>query len=152
MLRTTVHLETTYAGDPKLLQNAAKATLRSAGQTAGELTVVLADEALLRSLNRQYLGLDEPTDVLTFPAGEAAGEQSESHYLGDIVIGLPVAERQASASGHSLEAELALLTVHGVLHLLGHDHAEEEDRMRMWAIQEAILGKLGFAGVAPTIT
>ncbi len=148
-LRTTVRLETDYGGDPKLLKLAANTTLRAAGQAEAELTVVLADDALLRELNLRYLGIDEPTDVLSFPAGEGASERSESYYLGDVVIGLPVAKRQASAGGHSVEAELALLTVHGVLHLLGHDHADDDGRRRMWAIQKKVLGELGYVEVAP---
>ena len=92
-------------------------------------------DAGLRSLNRRFRGEDRTTDVLSF-AGEG-------DYLGDIAISVPRARTQARAGGHSLEAELQLLVVHGVLHLLGHDHASPAQRRAMWAAQDAILEKLG---------
>jgi probable rRNA maturation factor len=103
-----------------------------------ELTLVVAGDALLRRLNREFLGHDVPTDVLSFPAGadQAGG------YLGDVVISFPRARAQAREAGHPVEAELRLLVVHGVLHLLGHDHARPADKKRMWAAQEEILQHL----------
>jgi probable rRNA maturation factor len=71
-------------------------------------------------------------------------------YLGDVVISVPVAEEQASQRGHLLAAELVLLAVHGVLHLLGHDHSQREDRDRMFKLQADLLRDLGYSGVEPT--
>ena len=75
-----------------------------------------------------------------------------SHYLGDIIISVPTATRQAQKGGHSLEAELQLLMIHGVLHLLGYDHDTLEGKKRMWSKQKEILGNLGFENIVPTET
>ncbi len=112
----------------------------------GDLSIVLTDDAQLHQLNRDYLGVDAPTDVLSFPASETDPETGAS-YLGDVLISIPRAEAQAQSAGHPLEAEVQLLVVHGVLHLLGHDHAEPEDKARMWAAQAQVLDKLGLAGL-----
>jgi probable rRNA maturation factor len=113
---------------------------------AGDLTVVLSDDAQLRELNRKYLGIDASTDVLSFPAGETDPATGES-YLGDVVISVPQADLQARTAGHSLETEIQLLVVHGVLHLLGHDHAEPEARARMWTAQAETLRRLGLQDI-----
>jgi len=112
----------------------------------GDLSIVLTDDARLRQLNREYLGIDAPTDVLSFPASETDPESGGS-YLGDILISVPRARQQAGAAGHPLASEVQLLVVHGVLHLLGHDHATSEERSRMWAAQSAILASLGLADI-----
>ena len=109
-----------------------------------ELTIVLTDDAQLHELNLQYLGVDAPTDVLSFPA-DLIDPDSQAPYLGDILISVPRAQQQADAAGHRLQDELQLLVVHGVLHLQGHDHAGEEDKARMWAAQDAVLTQLGVA-------
>jgi probable rRNA maturation factor len=96
----------------------------------------------MRALNRSYLGIDAPTDVLAFPASELDPETGR-RYLGDVLLSLPRAERQAKDAGHGLEAELQLLVVHGVLHLLGYDHASPDEKARMWAAQAEVLGRLG---------
>ena len=112
----------------------------------GDLSIVLTDDAQLQQLNREYLGVDAPTDVLSFPASETDPE-SGTAYLGDILISVPRAREQAGAAGHPVEAEVQLLVVHAVLHLLGHDHAEAADKSRMWAAQAAILEFIGLAGI-----
>jgi probable rRNA maturation factor len=128
----------------------------SAGQAAlahqsadGELTVVLTDDAQLQQLNRDYLGVDAPTDVLAFPASEVDPETGAA-YLGDVLISVPRAQAQARTAGHPLEAEVQLLVVHGVLHLLGYDHAQAQERARMWAAQAEVLERIGLAGLAIT--
>ena len=113
---------------------------------AGDITVVLADNPRLQELNRDYLGIDAPTDVLSFPASETDPETG-AHYLGDILISIPRAEEQAQSGGHPLEAELQLLVVHGVLHLLGYDHAEAGEKTKMWKVQAEILESLGLSGI-----
>jgi probable rRNA maturation factor len=93
-------------------------------------------------MNHQFLGIDEPTDVLSFPdeAGDFVVGMAEP-YLGDIAISLPTARRQAAALGHSLDAEVAHLLVHGILHLCGYDHVDDpEAEARMRAREEHYLG------------
>ena len=97
-------------------------------------------------MNRQFLGIDEATDVLSFPdeADDFVEAVADAPHLGDIAIALPTAERQAAAIGHSLAAELAHLLVHGILHLCGYDHVESpDDEARMRAREEHYLGDLG---------
>jgi probable rRNA maturation factor len=128
---------------PDILKKAAMRTLKQqAVPEPVDITIVLADDPQLQALNRDYLGKDAPTDVLSFPADETNPETGD-RYLGDILISVPRAVQQAKAAGHSLEAEVQLLVVHGVLHLLGHDHADLEEKSRMWQAQGEILERLG---------
>lgn len=116
------------------------------------LTIVVSDDEVIQQLNRDYLGLDKSTDVLSFPAGEPLPglPADEPAYLGDIVVAYPYAARQAAAAGHAVVEELQLLVVHGTLHLLGYDHASAEEKAQMWAAQTAVLAELGIAHVKPT--
>jgi probable rRNA maturation factor len=116
------------------------------GEGRVDLTILQTDDAHLQVLNREYLHQDAPTDVLSFPAGEPDPETG-ALYLGDIVLSIPRAAAQAREAGHSLEDEAQLLVVHGVLHLLGHDHAGPSDKERMWAAQGAALERLGLGGI-----
>jgi probable rRNA maturation factor len=139
-----VNVESTFEAMPvaaALIEDAAVKTLTHQ-VVAGDLTVLLSDDAQVRELNRHYLGIDAPTDVLSFPAGEADPDTGVT-YLGDVIISVPQAGAQARAAGHGLEAEVQLLVVHGVLHLLGHDHAQPEAKGRMWAAQADVLSQLG---------
>jgi probable rRNA maturation factor len=129
----------------KWIEKAARAALEHESAD-GDLTIVLTDDAQLHELNRGYLGVDAPTDVLSFPASETDPETG-ARYLGDILVSIPRAETQALAAGHPLEAEVQLLVVHGVLHLLGYDHAEAEEKSKMWKAQEQILKNIGLAGI-----
>ena len=110
------------------------------------LSVVLTDNRRLQKLNRDYLGVDAPTDVLSFPASESDPETG-ARYIGDILISVPYATKGARQAGNSLEAELQLLVVHGVLHLLGHDHAKPKEKAKMWKAQHEILSQLGLDDV-----
>jgi probable rRNA maturation factor len=128
---------------PAILERAAQQTLQEAGAIANaEATIVLSDDAHLQALNRQFLGIDAPTDVLSFPGGDTDPD-SEELYLGDVIISLSRAQAQATAGGHPVQDELQLLVIHGVLHLLGYDHAEEDEKEKMWEIQAKILESLG---------
>jgi probable rRNA maturation factor len=141
----TLEINEKYRGEvnTSLLESAALATLKQQLAAAdSEITLVIGDDAQLQQLNQQYLGIDAPTDVLSFPVSDTNPETGML-YLGDVVISLPRAQEQAAAAGHPVENELQLLVVHGVLHLLGHDHLEEEEKIRMWAAQEEILERLG---------
>ena len=127
---------------PARLRAAARAALKHQGAPdGGELTIVVTGDEALRTLNRDFLGEDHATDVLSFPSEETDPETG-SRYLGDIAISYPQARAQAARGKHPVWAELQLLVVHGALHLLGHDHAEPDEHARMWAAQEEILGKL----------
>lgn len=132
---------------PDILERAAKAALLQQSAPDADLTLVLTGDAQIQALDRDFLGKDAPTDVLSFPACETDPETSR-RYLGDIIISVPRAEAQSIAAGHPLESELSLLVVHGVLHLLGHNHAAAEEKTRMWAAQSEILTRLG---IPPTI-
>lgn len=130
------------------LRQAAMATLALEGvHDPCELMIVIADDETLRELNRRFRGINAPTDILSF-ANEnrgpfAGGSGSFPRYLGDLVLSLPTAQAQAAAVGGPLVQELQLLIVHGVLHLLGYDHAGPEEKARMWAAQERVLRRLG---------
>jgi len=110
------------------------------------LTIVLTDDAQMHELNSEYLMIKAPTDVLSFPANEIDPETG-STYLGDILISLSRAMEQSNAAGHPLEAEVQLLVVHGVLHLLGYDHVNPKEKRRMWDTQVTILEQLGLEGM-----
>lgn len=128
------------------LQAAAQATVVYCGladEQPAELTLLLTDDDQLQQLNAQFRDIDAPTDVLSFGADEEeALWQSDVRYLGDIAVSVPYATRQAQRRGHAPIAELVLLVVHGVLHLLGHDHADSAEKARMWQAQRAILKQL----------
>lgn len=130
-----------------LLEKAARATLenQSAPKDA-TLSILLTDDAQIRSLNKNYRGFDKATDVLSFDVHERDPETG-SLYLGEIIISIPYAAKQAKKNGHPLEAEVQLLIVHGILHLLGYDHAEIEEKKEMWAAQAEILASLGLANI-----
>lgn len=120
------------------LRAAARAALDAAGVRRGaSLTIVIGGDAALRKFNRDFLGIDAPTDVLSFAADEA------SVYLGDIIISLMRARAQAKSGGHSLADELRLLVIHGVLHLLGQDHDTLAGKKHMWAVQAKALKRIG---------
>ncbi len=107
-----------------------------------ELNVVVGSSEWVQELNRQFRGIDSPTDVLSFEAG-IVDPETGNYLLGDIAIAFPYAREQAEAAGHTVEAEMQLLVVHGVLHLLGLDHVEKEDTRAMWEAQYAIMDRLG---------
>jgi len=128
---------------PGILERAARATLIQQAAPDVDLTLVLTGDAQIQALEQEFLGQDVPTDVLSFPSCETDPETGR-RYLGDIIISVPQAEAQANAVGHSLEAELALLVIHGILHLLGHDHAGAKEKDRMWRAQSEVLTHLGY--------
>jgi probable rRNA maturation factor len=142
-----IYLESEFPFPQNLLEDAAKLALQQEAQSLeSELSIILTNDARLHELNLNYLGVDAPTDVLSFPASETDPETG-ARYLGDILISIPRAQTQADTAGHSLEAEVQLLVVHGVLHLLGYDHAGPEEKSRMWKAQAAILDKLGLSHI-----
>jgi probable rRNA maturation factor len=189
--------------DSVTLQQAIELTLTTCCEPAGMLSLVITDNATVRQLNRDYRGIDSPTDVLSFanqdappldgalPAArgvweegtfeddtyeddenesEAGDEENDALlsadlppeipadvadelrlYLGDIIIAYPYAAQQAVDYQNSVAAELRLLAVHGVLHLLGYDHDSAEDEAAMWALQHQILAHFGDADLATRV-
>ena len=109
-----------------------------------EFSVIIVDNKKIHEINKQYRGIDRPTDVISF-ALEDNEEIEFDHYrvLGDIYISIDKVREQASEYGHSEKRELAFLTVHGFLHLLGYDHMKPEDEKIMFARQEEILNGFG---------
>jgi probable rRNA maturation factor len=112
-------------------------------EVVGELSVVLVDDAEMRQLNAAYRHKDRPTDVLAFAMREGDGAQLHPEVLGDVVISLDTAARQAADRGAPLADEVRLLLTHGVLHLLGYDHeSSPRDARRMFAKQRALMRQL----------
>lgn len=107
-----------------------------------QVSIALEDDAAVHELNLQYREVDSTTDVLSFEGGYHDPESGLFH-LGDIIISIPQTQKQATAANHSFKQELALLTVHGILHLRGFDHAEAQEKAVMWQEQENILTELG---------
>ncbi len=127
--------------------------LAETGVSAGALSLVVTTDDAVRALNRDYRGVDAPTDVLSFAARDGDDGfilPDAPPYLGDIIISAPTAMRQAAAMGHAATDEILLLTVHGCLHLLGYDHHTPAEKRRMWRVQEEILRRNHLAHVKPT--
>lgn len=108
-----------------------------------ELSIVICDDDFIHPLNRDYRGKDRPTDVLSFAQREGDFGFEEDPVLGDVIISLETTIRQAKERGHSTEKELTILLVHGILHLLGYDHIEDDEAEIMEAKERDILGQLG---------
>lgn len=131
--------------ESRLVEAAAKTLLVERFEQPAEISIVLADDAQIRILNRMYRGKDRPTDVLSF--SQLEGEElisgcEDMTTLGDVVISVETAERQAAERAHSLEDELDVLVVHGVLHLLGYDDETEPEGVEMRRHEGNILDQL----------
>lgn len=136
------------AGFLKLIKAAARAAYKALGYTApAEVSVVICDRAAIKKLNSDFREINEETDVLSFPMLDFEGGKPKFtegvNILGDIVISLPRAARQAKDYGHSLEREIAFLTVHSMLHLLGFDHDDEAGTKEMRRLEREILYEMG---------
>jgi len=142
-----ITIESKYDFPSSLIERAVHTALTHQKESLDmDLSVVLTDNRRLHKLNRDYLGVDAPTDVLSFPASESDPETG-ARYIGDILISVPYAAKGAKQAGHPLESELQLLVVHGVLHLLGHDHAKPKEKAKMWKAQAEILTQLGLGQI-----
>jgi probable rRNA maturation factor len=156
-LDITFEIDETIAGklDPEPVGRAKSAALEQFYPDrlpdGASVTLVVTTAETIRQLNRDYLGIDAPTDVLSFtnepdpdfPAGETG-------YLGDIVIAYPVAEHQARSAGHLPQEEVTLLAVHGALHLAGFDHDTARARETMWTAQRRVMDRFGLGHVQPS--
>ena len=143
-----VNNESTYEIDEAALQRLSTYALDAMRiHPDADLAIVLVDEAAMESLHVQWMGEPGPTDVLSFPMDELRpgndDQVTPAGLLGDVVLCPQVAESQAEAAGHTTMDELLLLTTHGILHLLGFDHAEPEEEKEMFSLQRDIL--IGFA-------
>jgi rRNA maturation RNase YbeY len=119
--------------DRGLLRRRAGRVLAALGCRGAELSVALVDDAAIAALNGRYRGKPRPTDVLSFSLLDGAHAERRGALLGDVVIGVAAASRQARRARRSLDDELARLLIHGVLHLVGHDHGEAAEAARMRA-------------------
>lgn len=118
----------------------ALALLRALDLDDSELSIVLCDDAFIQPVNAQWRDKNTPTDVLSFPQNEPG--EPMGRVLGDVVISVQTAARQAAGQGHSLDEEVRVLLVHGILHLLGHDHLEPKEASRMAAEEARLLALL----------
>lgn len=148
---STVEVSVEDELDPALeagVEAAARQALRALDLSAVELSVLLCDDDTIRQLNADWRGKNEATDVLSFAQddGEAVAlPPGMPRFLGDLAISVDTATRQAAEQGHDLSVELRVLLVHGLLHLLGHDHLEEEQARSMRAEEARVLAALGGA-------
>ena len=147
--------------DEAWLTAAARATLRACEQIHVSLSIQVVDDDVVQRHNRIYRQQDAPTDVLSFAIQEGSPFASEmpdalaaelDSELGDLLLALPYASRQARRYGHSLAGEIQLLVVHGTLHLLGFDHDTVERQASMWRKQSEILAKLTHEDLSPRLT
>lgn len=136
--------ETEYPIDGVEFQEIADYVLRAMHVSpAAEMSVIFVEPDAIAALHERWLDLEGPTDVMSFPIDElrpgAADAPTEAGVLGDVVICPQVAQTQAANAGHSTTEEMLLLTVHGILHLLGYDHAEKDEEKEMFALQRKLL-------------
>jgi probable rRNA maturation factor len=131
--------------DERALVELSRSALDAMGiDPLAELSILLLDETAMASLHVQWMDLEGPTDVMSFPQdalddAPGVGGPHGPTLLGDVVLCPPVAAAQAAQAGHSTESELFLLTVHGILHLLGYDHAEPDEEKEMFELQASLL-------------
>ncbi|MGB5810393.1 MAG: rRNA maturation RNase YbeY [Polyangiales bacterium] len=124
----------------------AEAMLESLDLADAELSILLCDDATIRSLNRRYRKRNKATDVLAFAMQEGPGPKADAGLLGDVVISLPTATRQAADHDRPIIDEVTFLLAHGLLHLLGYDHVTKAEEREMTARTEALLGAVHAAG------
>lgn len=119
----------------------AERMLRALRRPGAELSVLLCDDGTIHELNREYRGIDRPTDVLAFAMeeGQAMVVGTERALLGDVVISVPTARRQAERAGKAIVSEVTFLLAHGLLHLLGFDHRDAGELRRMMALTEGLV-------------
>jgi probable rRNA maturation factor len=115
----------------KITNNVLKLILEEKGRTGAEISIVFVDDGEMRNLNRNYRQMNKSTDVLAFPMNEGRFAAINPNLLGDIVISVPKARDQSHVHGHSLERELTILLIHGLLHLLGYDHNTDKEEAAM---------------------
>lgn len=138
--------------DSKALQSQIGQLLEKLGETQCELSLLLTDDAEIRRLNKTYRNLDHATDVLSFPQDENAVNESGDTLLGDVVISVETAARQAEEHHLSFNEELILLAIHGILHLLGYDHERSPQDARIMKDKTQVIFETLFPGRRPSGT
>ncbi len=146
MTAITVTNESTLSCDTSAIEAMLHHHMGRTNVSSGsELGVLLVDEPQMSQLHEEWMGEPGPTDVLSFPMDEMRSGSSAANpslgTLGDIVVCLPVADRQAHERGRSLDEEVQFLITHGYLHLLGHDHADAQEQEAMFALQDSLLNQ-----------
>lgn len=144
-LQNKVHLDAAFLSQ---LEHITEEVLKEENlSTEIEVSLCFVDNHDIKDLNKQYRGKDQATDVLSFPLEENAREdilEEPEILLGDIVVSLEKAREQAEEAGHSINQEVAMLFVHGFLHLLSYHHQSEEEYNLMWNKMEKMLGIIGY--------
>ncbi len=125
------------------VRRAAEAAMLDNEAPPSEISVVLSDDEHIRELNKHHRGMDKPTNVLSFPPARTKTPAGMPRFLGDVVLAFETVEREAAEETKPIEDHLAHLVVHGVLHLLGYDHEDEDEAETMEARERQILAKLG---------
>ncbi len=152
VIETSVDVRVDVSQYPSINESFVHKVLQAAGEhvsTSGEVSVSFVSDEEIHMLNREYRGVDRPTDVLSFALREGDDDVSSLtetdglELLGDIVISVPRAVAQAAEYHHSVEREVGFLLVHGFLHLIGYDHQDEASEREMFQLQEDVLQKLG---------
>lgn len=130
--------------EKKLIRDIVKYTFKKLNVGKCEVNIIFVDLEEIHFINKSYRGIDRPTDVISFALEDNEDKcVSDVRVLGDIYICMEKVYEQAKEYGHSFKREMAFLTVHGLLHLLGYDHMEKEDEKIMFGMQEEILDELG---------
>jgi probable rRNA maturation factor len=125
------------------VRRAAEAAMRDGEAPPSEISVVLSDDEHMRELNKHHRNMDKPTNVLSFPAARMKAPAGTPRFLGDVVLAFETVEREALEEAKPLENHVTHLVVHGVLHLLGYDHEDEEEAQLMESREREILSRLG---------
>ncbi len=145
-MRMSVYLRNATRGsglDRAALERTIEALLDALGERGSSVSLSLVRDPAIRALNREWRGRDAPTDVLSFPLEPAGDGANVERLLGDIVISIDTAERQAAQYDAPLQRELERLLIHGVLHILGHDHEHDDERDRMVAEERRLAAAIG---------
>jgi len=126
----------------KILKKLSRAAFSLTGKEAGDISLVVCDDQFISRLNTKYKGIEVPTDVLSFTMREEETPQIGSNILGDIIISIDTARRQANAMGETLDEEFLILFIHGLLHLLGYTHNYQKDEKTMMEFTNKILSEV----------
>ncbi|MDQ6823728.1 MAG: rRNA maturation RNase YbeY [Candidatus Eremiobacteraeota bacterium] len=129
--------------DGRLLKRTARTLLKAVGEERSALSLSLVSDRTIRSLNRAHRGNDKPTDVLSFPLATVDDPVPHERLLGDVVISVDTARRQAAGYDAGIQDEVHRLLIHGILHVLGHDHEKARERVRMEAEERRLAAIIG---------
>jgi probable rRNA maturation factor len=135
----------------RLARRIVAAVLDAEGMIAAEVGIWFVNDPVIRRLNQRYRRINRATDVLAFALSDSRERRQPAVALGDVVVSVTTAHRQAKSLGHSLDAELALLLIHGVLHLLGYDHEQPSQARVMRGKERRLLAACGIPSIAPVL-